>query len=556
MSDDDVRPGALPVGPLPETPDLHGAYPRLSEPQLAELDRLGIRRATQQGEILFREGEPSATFYVLLAGQAAVLTGYPDDPRLIRVHGPGRFLGELSVLTGQVEFVTTVINVEGEVLAVDVPQLRDLVGRDPEFGELVLRACLIRRSLLITEGAGLYIVGSRFAPDTHRLRAFVARNRLPHRFLDIEQDAYAQQLLQQLHVPAENLPVVILRGKDVLYNPTNAELAERVGLGARRPPDELCDLVVVGAGPAGLAATVYGASEGLTTVVVDGVAIGGQAATSSRIENYLGFPAGISGSELAERAALQAEKFGARLTVPGQAIALHRDDSCYRVQLDGGDGLSARSVVLAMGAKYRRLDVARIDEFEMTSVYYAATKFEARECAHDPVVVVGGGNSAGQAATFLAQHSPRVYLLMLHDDLERDMSHYLAERVRANARIEVRGNSTVCELIGTDHLEAVLVRNTRTGATSRLDARAVFVFIGVAPHTRWLPGGIALDGDGFVLTGERVPSPEPDGRSLFLETSWPGVFAAGDVRSGSIKRVASAVGEGAMAVRLVHERLP
>jgi thioredoxin reductase (NADPH) len=555
MSDDVVRPGVLPRGLLPETPDLHGAYPRLSDPQLEALEPLGVRRATKHGEILFREGERSSTFYVLLAGQAVVLTGYPHDPRLIRAHGPGRFLGELSLLTGQVEFVTTAINVQGEVLALDAQQLRDLVGRDPEFGELVLRAYLIRRSLLITDGAGLHIVGSRSAPDTHRLRAFVARNRLPHRFLDVEQDAYAERLLQQLHVPPEDLPVVIVRDEEVLRNPTNAALAERVGLRARHPPDDLCDLVVVGAGPAGLAATVYGASEGLTTVVLDGVAIGGQAATSSRIENYLGFPAGISGSELAERAALQAEKFGARLTVPGEAIALYRDQY-YRVLMDDGVGLSARSVVLAMGAKYRRLDVARIDDFEMTSVYYAATRFEARECSNDSVVVVGGGNSAGQAAIFLAQHSPRVYLLILHDDLGRDMSRYLVEQVRSNARIEVVRNSTVYELIGTEALEAVLVQNTRTGDIRRLDARAVFVFIGVEPCTRWLPGGIALDGDGFVLTGERVPRSDSRVRPLFLETSWPGVFAVGDVRSGSIKRVASAVGEGAMAVRLVHERLP
>jgi thioredoxin reductase (NADPH) len=555
MSDDVVRPGVLPRGLLPETPDLHGAYPRLSDPQLEALEPLGVRRATKHGEILFREGERSSIFYVLLAGQAVVLTGYPHDPRLIRAHGPGRFLGELSLLTGQVEFVTTAINVQGEVLALDAQQLRDLVGRDPEFGELVLRAYLIRRSLLITDGAGLHIVGSRSAPDTHRLRAFVARNRLPHRFLDVEQDAYAERLLQQLHVPPEDLPVVIVRDEEVLRNPTNAALAERVGLRARHPPDDLCDLVVVGAGPAGLAATVYGASEGLTTVVLDGVAIGGQAATSSRIENYLGFPAGISGSELAERAALQAEKFGARLTVPGEAIALYRDQY-YRVLMDDGVGLSARSVVLAMGAKYRRLDVARIDDFEMTSVYYAATRFEARECSNDSVVVVGGGNSAGQAANFLAQHSPRVYLLILHDDLGRDMSRYLVEQVRSNARIEVVRNSTVYELIGTEALEAVLVQNTRTGDIRRLDARAVFVFIGVEPCTRWLPGGIALDGDGFVLTGERVPRSDSRVRPLFLETSWPGVFAVGDVRSGSIKRVASAVGEGAMAVRLVHERLP
>jgi thioredoxin reductase (NADPH) len=554
LSDDAVPGDALPDEPPPETADLHGAYPRLSDAQIQSLERFGERRPTRRGEILIREGERSTHFFVLLSGQAIVLSGYPRDPRVIRVHGPGRFLGELSVLTGQVEFVTTAINLPGEVLALDAERLRELVGHDPELGELVLRAYLIRRSMLIGEGAGLHIIGSRYSPDTHRLRDFVARNRLPHRFLDIEQDPDAERLLREMNVPPEDLPVVILRGEEVLRNPSNVELAVHVGLTAPIPPRDTCDLVVIGAGPAGLAAGVYGASEGLTTVVLDCIASGGQAATSSRIENYLGFPSGISGAELAERAAIQAEKFGARMTIPGEARALHRENGHYVVRIDGGADVAARSVVLAMGAKYRKLHVPHLAEFEMTSVYYAATNFEASQCATDPVAVVGGGNSAGQAAIFLSRQCPHVYLLILHDDLGRDMSRYLVDQIEANPRIEVLRHTRVRELLGPNVLQGLIVEDTHTAATRRLEVRALFVFVGVDPCTQWLPDGVALDEDGFVLTGDHIANPQPDLRPMFLETSWPGVFAAGDVRSGSIKRVASAVGEGAMAVRLVHER--
>jgi thioredoxin reductase (NADPH) len=560
MSDSDNRSARrldwLPAEPLPETPDRQGAYPRLTEAQLRSFDELGERRAVARGDVVYREGEHSTEFVVLVRGQAVVVSGYDEvgdrDPEILRVHGPRRFLGELSIFSGQVEFVTTVISIPGEVIALPVYRARELVARDAEIGDLILRAVLARRSLLLGEAAGIRIVGSRFAPDTHRLRDFAARNRLPHRFVDIEADQEAERLVAAVGITPADLPVVVLGRGEVLRNPSTAELAAAIGLNPLTRTDTSCDLVVVGAGPAGLAAAVYGASDGLVTVVIDCVAIGGQAATSARIENYLGFPAGISGAELADRAAIQAARFGARISVPSEAVALEAERGRYLLRLDAADEVSARAVVIATGARYRKLDVPRLSEFEMTSVYYAATRFEAQQCATDPVAVVGGGNSAGQAAVFLARQSPSVHLIIRGGDLGKDMSRYLVEQVEAEPRIEVLRHCEVRELVGGATLEAVVVEDNRTHERRRIDARALFVFIGATPCTAWLAGTVALDADGFVLTGERVAGGERPHPS-FLEASRPGVFAVGDVRSGSVKRVASAVGEGAMAVRLVHQ---
>ncbi|MGZ4612097.1 MAG: NAD(P)/FAD-dependent oxidoreductase [Kineosporiaceae bacterium] len=451
-----------------------------------------------------------------------------------------------------------------------LPRLGDLVSREPQLGDLILRAFLIRRELLIGLGAGMRIVGSRFSPDTRRLREFAARNRLPHGWIDLEQDPQAEELLRQLRIPASDTPVVIWRG-EVLRNPANADVARALGLAPHASPERLEDLVVVGAGPSGLAAAVYGASEGLRTVVLDAVATGGQAGTSSRIENYLGFPTGISGAELAERAVIQAEKFGAVISVPARATALERDGIYYAVRLDDGSHLRSRTVVIAAGARYRRLQARRLEEFEGTSVYYAATFMEAVFCRDRPATVVGGGNSAGQATVFLAQHASRVRLVVRAEDLGRDMSRYLVDQIQRNASVEVLTCSEVKELVGeAGELEAVVVRSTRTGERRRLDTNVLFVFIGAVPATGWLRGTVALDDKGFVLTGTAAaatrgaeqreaagPGPSrPAATGLgVLETSWSGVLAVGDIRSGSIKRVASAVGEGAMAVRLIHEHL-
>ena len=547
--------------PPGETPDLSGAFPRLEESRLRSLEAWGERRPTARGEVLIAEGQPEDTFYVVLSGRVAVVEGLgTPDQRVVRVHGPGRFLGELGVLTGQVSFFAGVVVDPGEVLAVPADRLRTLAATDPAFGDLVLRAYLVRRSLALGEGIGFRIIGSRYVARTRELREFAVRNRLPHRYVDLESDPTAERLLCGLGLSSEDTPVVLYRDR-LLRNPSPAELAAAFGLRATGAEQEVCDLVIVGAGPAGLAAAVYGASEGLDTALLDAVAAGGQAARTSRIENYLGFPAGISGGDLAERAVLQAERFGARRSVPAEVVGLERRDGDYVLQLADGGDLATRCVIVASGVRVRKLPVPALEEYEDSCVYYAATPVEARQCVGDPVVVVGGGNSGGQAAVFLADSAAEVRLVALEASLDENMSRYLADRISHDPRIEVHLHTAVEDVQGADgRLEAVIVRNTTTGERQRLPAREVMVFIGGVPSTSWLPDPVLRDAGGYVLTGpaarRMTDAGEADGPPpLFLETSWPGLFAAGDVRSGSVKRVASAVGEGAMAVRLVHEHL-
>jgi thioredoxin reductase (NADPH) len=444
----------------------------------------------------------------------------------------------------------------GEVLAVSVTRLRELIARDPAFGDLVLRAYLLRRSILIGLGVGLRVVGSRYSPDTRRVRDFAARNRIPVRWLDLETDPAAEAMLAQSGVTPNDTPVVVVYGR-LLRNPGNAELAAAIGLPAPSAQQAGCDMLVVGAGPAGLSAAVYAASEGMQVTALDGVATGGQAGTSSRIENYLGFPSGISGAELADRAVLQAEKFGARFAVPAEATAIAQDSGYYRVHLADGTSLTSTSVVIATGARYRRLDVPRLDDFEKESVYYAASQAEALMCRGDPVAIIGGGNSAGQAAIFLSAHATRITLIVREHDLSEHMSRYLVDQVTRLPNVQVMVDSEVRELHGEHALEAITVVGTPAGTRRVLPARALFVFIGAVPCTDWLGGLVDLDDHGFVRTGAGALAAAggPDGPGpLPLETSRPGVFAVGDVRSGSAKRVAAAVGEGAMAIRLAFER--
>lgn len=547
--------------PLPETPDVYGAYPRLSDEEIAALEAGGARRAVDRGETLVCEGERSDYFFVILSGKVAVTT--TDDEgnrRVIRVHGPRRFLGELGDLEGQAAFYTAEVLEAGEVLVVPADRVRALVGHDPVLSDLILRAYLVRRSLLIQDGTGFRIIGSCYDPDTARLREFAARNRLPHRWIDLERDKHAERLLQRFGVSPQDTPVVIW-GSEVLRNPTNTELARRVGLPVPDTVPDESDVCVVGAGPAGLGAAVYGSSDGLTTATMERIATGGQAGTSSRIENYLGFPGGISGADLAERAVLQAGKFGARIIVSAEVTGLESDSGHHLLRLADQSSLITRAVVLATGARYRKLAVPGIESYEGNGVYYAATFQEALMCGTGPVVIVGGGNSAGQAAIFLAARVSRVYVLIRGDDLNKSMSRYLVDQISQHPRVTVRSCTEIREVHGDGVLTAVVAEDNRTGEHHVIETRAVFVFIGADPNTAWLAGAIELDDHGFVSTGQDALYSDRGGGSqgwtqrqpMTLETSRPGVFAAGDVRRGSVKRVASAVGEGSMAIREIHE---
>ncbi|MDQ3114670.1 MAG: FAD-dependent oxidoreductase [Actinomycetota bacterium] len=551
-------PGGLPL----ETLDPQGAFPRLDTAQIGVFRRYGERRSLRKDDVLAVQGEPSPAFFVVLEGAVAVLDarGTPQE-RLIRVVGPGRFLGELGVITRQPELVSSVARTDGAVLAVPLDDLRRLLADEPEIADLVLRAYLVRRTLALGLGFGFRVVGSPFDSDTLRLREFAARNRLPHRFLDLEKDPEAEAVLRELRIGPEATPVVIWQDR-VLRNPSSTQVAEIMGLRGTISGVGACDLLVVGAGPAGLAAAVYGASEGLATIVVDAVGTGGQAATAALIENYLGFPVGISGSELAERATIQAGKFDAEVRVPAEATAIDADGGLVKVSFGDGTAVTARAVIIATGAHYNKLDVPGLERLDRVCVYYAATIIEARACIGEHVVVVGAGNSAGQAAMFLSERAARVTLVVRGPDLASSMSRYLADRLEKDPRIDVLLRHEVRELIGDEELEAVEVEDTLTGQRTRLPARDLFTFIGASPRTGWLAGRVALDSGGYVLTGDDAAATrldpahaDPGHAPGLLETSWPGVFAAGDVRSGSVKRVTAAVGEGAMAVRHVREYL-
>ena len=537
--------------------------PTLGEDQIEILGRYGQTRETEVGQVLFRAGDSSNDFIVVLEGEVEMVDDFAGEARTIGVFRAGRFLGELPMLTGQGLYLSAVVRQGGRILAISRERLKEVVTEEPNLSNIILKAFLARRSYLMRVGVGLRIIGSRHSSDATRLREFAARNRLPHVWIELEEDPTAEALLEKYGVKPSETPVTIWQGEDVLKNPTNAELARTIGLKVDAPGELAYDLVVVGAGPAGLGASVYGASEGLSPLALESVALGGQAGTSSRIENYPGFPAGVSGFELASRVLVQADKFGAKTAVPQEAVGLKREDGYYRIGLFEGGEIVARSVIAASGARYRRLDVPRLERFEGVSIHYAATEAEAQRCEGEEVAVVGGGNSAGQAAVYLAGRTRRVYLLIRGDDLRKSMSRYLVDRITSAGNVELLATTQIRELMGEDHLGGVVVEDNRSGAPRTLGARALFVFIGAEANTGWLEGAVELDERGFVLTGSALDGSaleEDAWRGLsrepyLLETSLPGVFAAGDVRSGSIKRVASAVGEGSMAVRLVHQYL-
>jgi thioredoxin reductase (NADPH) len=538
-----------------------GRFPVLDRAQLDVLRSYGTEQDVRAGEILFTEGDESYDLIVVLDGEVQIARklGTPKET-MLATYRPGQFIGEMGMLTGQRAFLAAVARTDGRVLRVPVVQVRQVMAQEPGLSELILRTFLIRHANLTSMGTGLILIGSRFDADTRRILDVLARNRLPSQWLDLEGSPQAEALLRRLHVPVEALPIVIVPGTPLLRNPSNHALLDVLGLSGAPETigSEVYDLLVVGGGPGGLSAAVYGATEGLRTVLAEDTAFGGQAGTSSRIENYLGFPAGLSGEELAARALLQAQKFGARMKLGARAVALSSVGGTHQVTFDDGEVVAARSLIIATGASYNRLPLDRLSDFEEVGVFYAATQMEAQACGEGPVAIVGGGNSAGQAAVFLSRTCAEVHIIIRGATLETSMSRYLIDQIEQSSRIRVRPHTQVNSLLGDDRLEGVELIDHGTEATSNLSIRGLFVFIGATPCAQWLDGQLATDEDGFLLTGADVPLSQRDpGESepLFLETSRAGIFCVGDVRSGSVKRVASAIGEGATAVRLVFDRL-
>jgi thioredoxin reductase (NADPH) len=537
------------------------AFPTLDEMQIRQLAGCTNAEAKlfRDGQVLFNVGQRNTNFFVVKSGEVEIVDRSGDEPKTVTIHRPGGFTGDISHLTGLPAVVSGVARGDCEVYEITGDALRGALNQCPDISDIILQAFIARRQLLRDSPSftGLRVIGSRYSPDTFRVRDFLSKNRILFTWVDIETDPNVDQVLKQFGVTESDTPVVACPKMLLLRNPSNRQLADAVGI--HQPLEDLVyDLVVVGAGPAGLAAAVYGASEGLKTAVLEHTAPGGQAGASMRIENYLGFPTGVTGSELAGRAILQANKFGAHLSVPTPVDRLSFANAYTVVHLDGGETVTAKCLLIATGADYRRLGVEGCERFEGTGVYYAATVAEAQLCQGAQVVVVGGGNSAGQAAVFLAGHASQVQLLIRGDDLYKNMSSYLVRRIEQTANIELLTDTTIRQMSGNGHLDSVNIVNGKTGEERTIETPGVFSFIGADPRTGWLPPEIERDGKGFVRTGTEVAgSPHwTSGRQPFLlETSRPGVFAAGDVRSGSVKRVASAVGEGAMAVQFVHECL-
>lgn len=531
-----------------------GMFPTLEEAQIARLAPFGEERHVAAGETVFDQGDSEHGVFVVVEGslELASVTNGEESP--LSVLGVGMFTGEVNQLSGRRSLVRCRARLDSRLLEISRANLQHMMQSDAALGEVFLRAFIIRRVYLITHSVGdAVLIGSTNSADTLRLKAFLSRNGHPFTYVDVERDSDVQTMLDHFGVRVTDIPVLICRGELVLRNPSNAEAATCFGLNAGIKEDSVYDLIVVGAGPSGLAAAVYGASEGLNVLVVESNSPGGQAGSSSRIENYLGFPMGISGQELAARAFVQAEKFGAQIAVARSAAALKCAHPPYLLNLDDGGSVQSRSLIVATGARYRRLDLPNLAEFEGRGVYYGATSVEAQVCGDQEVAIVGGGNSAGQAAIFLSTVAKHVYLLVRGPGLSETMSRYLISRIEACPEITLKTFTEIEGLEGNGHLERTHWRNTRTGERHSCDIQHLFLMTGACPNTAWLGGCVAMDTKQFIKTGAEVGENWTLRRPPYmLETSLPGVFAVGDVRAGSLKRVAAAVGEGSMAVQFVH----
>ncbi len=541
------------------------AFPKLTTEQIDRIRGCGRIRAVKAGDVLFEPGDTNVPFFVLLSGRLDIVQPSIDGERSIVTHGAHQFTGEITMISGQKCLVEGRVSEAGEFLEVTGDDLRALVGRDAELSEILMRAFILRRLELIRAGYGnAVLMGSRHSAQTLELREFLSRNGYPYAYIDLDTDRTSQALLDRFNVSLADIPVIICHGRTVLRNPTIQCLANCLGFNATVDKTHVRDVIVVGAGPAGLAAAVYAASEGLDVLVIETHAPGGQAGSSSKIENYLGFPTGVSGMELAARATTQAQKFGATMMIARKVERLNCDKQPYQVILDGGEKLATRAVVIATGAQYNKPDLENLHKFEGEGIYYGATYIESQLCGTDEVAVVGGGNSAGQAAVFLSQSGKKVHMLVRRPELASTMSRYLIQRLTENPKIEIHYNTEIVGLEGDKRLERLVWKDKATGEVSTHDVPHLFIMAGASPRTEWLRGCLAMDEKGFILTGRDlddglVPDDGPrwrlSRRPQMLETSLPAVFAVGDARAGNVKRVASAVGEGAISIHLVHRAL-
>jgi thioredoxin reductase (NADPH) len=547
------------------------AFPSLTEAQIHRIRSVGKLRDVKPGEILFEPDDTQVPFFVLLSGAMEIVQAGLEGERDIVKHVAGEFTGEMAMISGARCLVRGRVTEAGEFLEVSPEGLRELVAKDAELSEIFMRAFILRRLALITHGWGnVILLGSRHSAHTLRLREFLARNAYPYTYVDLDTDKTSQTLLDRFEVKLSEIPVVVCGGRTVLRNPSTQQLADCLGFNASIDSSQVRDVIIVGAGPSGLAAAVYAASEGLDALVVEAESPGGQAGSSSKIENYLGFPTGVSGQELANRAITQAQKFGAKMMIGHGVVQLDCSKRPYEIVLDNGERLAARAIVISTGAQYNRPDIANLKQFEGRGIYYGATYIESQLCVGDDVVVVGGANSAGQAAVYLAQSASKVHMLVRRDGLADTMSRYLIQRITENPNVELHCNTEITALTSDSNgqLERVRWRNKKTGEESEHDVCHVFVMTGASPRTEWLKGCVALDEKGFILTGRDIITRDGAGNGgastqrwtlqrppQMFETSLPAVFAVGDVRSGNVKRVASAVGEGAIAIYLVHRAL-